>query len=147
MFDELRDLYQDTILEHGRNPGHRRRLDVFDAEATGDNPFCGDTVTVRLRRDGDGRVAEAGFEACGCAISIASADLMAALVEHRDDAEILLAGEAFERMLQTGDAGAAPALIEPLKPLVGVHAYRSRIRCATLPWSALRAALDQERPQ
>ena len=147
MFDDLRDLYQDIILEHGRNPSHRRRLEVFDAEAVGDNPFCGDRVTVRLRRDADGRLAEAGFEARGCAISIASADLMAALVERRDDAEIRAAGDAFERMLETGDAAAAPALIEPLKPLVGVHEYRSRIRCATLPWSALRAALDQERSQ
>ena len=147
MFDALRDLYQDIILEHGRNPRHRRRLEVFDAEAVGDNPFCGDRVAVRLRRDAEGRVVEAGFEARGCAIAVASADLMAGLVEHRGDAEIRLAGAAFERMLETGDADSAPALIEPLRPLVGVHEYRSRIRCATLPWSALMAALDQERPQ
>ncbi len=142
MFDSLRDLYQEVILDHGRSPRHMRRLEPFDAEARGDNPLCGDRVSVRVRRGADGRLADAAFEARGCAICIASADLMTALAIGRGDDEIRLAGDAFERMLQTGEPEQAPALIDSLRPLAGVHEYRSRIRCATLPWTALRAALD-----
>ncbi len=143
MFDALRDLYQDVILDHGRSPRHMRRLETFDAESRGDNPLCGDRVTVRLRRGADGRIEDAAFEARGCAICIASADLMTSLAIGRPKDEVHRAGEAFETMLKTGDVEQAPDAIDSLRPLVGVHEYRSRIRCATLPWSALRAALDQ----
>lgn len=143
MFTDLRDLYQEAIIEHGRHPRHMRRMELFDAEACGDNPLCGYRVTVRVRRNADGSVADAAFEARGCAICIASADLMTALAIGRAADEVRQAAEAFEQMLQTGDAEQTPALIESLRPLVGVHDYRSRIRCATLPWGALRVAMDQ----
>ncbi|MEJ0046351.1 MAG: iron-sulfur cluster assembly scaffold protein [Rhodospirillales bacterium] len=77
MFDDVRDLYQDIILRHSRQPLHMRRLENFDARAVGDNPMCGDRCEVRLRLDPDGTIADIGFEARGCAISLASADLMA----------------------------------------------------------------------
>ena len=138
MFDDLRDLYQEVILDHGRKPRHGRRLDVFDAEARGDNPMCGDRVQVFVRHT-DATVAEIGFEARGCAISIASADLMAEAVIGKSDGEIdILAGD-FAAMARSGDA-AAPGM-KSLRALAGVHEYPSRVKCATLPWVALQAAL------
>ena len=145
MFDDLRDLYQDVILQHGRNPAHMHRLDSFDATAKGDNPMCGDRVQVWVAHAPDGTVAEAGFEARGCAISIASADMMAESVAGlREDAvRGLFAG--FEQMLRTGFCPDHAPAMERLKPLSGVHEYPSRVKCATLPWHALMAALDGEK--
>jgi nitrogen fixation NifU-like protein len=141
MFDDLRDLYQDVILDHGRKPRHGRRLDVFDTTAKADNPMCGDRVTVFVRNDHDhGTVAELGFEARGCAISIASADLMADAVRGHTPDEIRAMAEAFAAMARSG-ATNDPAL-KPLLPLAGVHEYPSRVKCATLPWAALQAALS-----
>ena len=79
-FDDLRDLYQEVILDHGRRPRHAGRLAAFDATAKGDNPMCGDRVQVWVKYAPDGAIAETGFEARGCAISVASADLMAEAV-------------------------------------------------------------------
>ena len=79
-FDDLRDLYQEVILDHGRRPRHARRLESFDATAKGDNPMCGDRIEVWVKYAPDGTIADTGFEARGCAISVASADLMAETV-------------------------------------------------------------------
>jgi nitrogen fixation protein NifU and related proteins len=144
-FDDLRDLYQEVILDHGRKPRHGKRLEAFDASAKGDNPMCGDRVQVFVRRDG-ARIAEVGFEARGCAISVASADLMAETVTGRgtDSAKALF--ETFRNLVKTGVCPACEASLEEpmerLKPLAGVHEYPSRVKCATLPWHALVAALD-----
>jgi nitrogen fixation NifU-like protein len=142
MFDDLRDLYQEVILDHGRRPRHGARLETFDATARGDNPMCGDRVQVFVRHDADGHVAEAGFEARGCAISIASADLMAEVVAGRTDADIRVLADAFRNMARSGQAPADDEAMERLRPLAGVHEYPSRVKCATLPWHALLAALD-----
>ncbi len=80
-FDDLRDLYQEVILDHGRHPRHARRLEAFDATAKGDNPMCGDRMEVLVKYAPDGTIADTGFEARGCAISVASADLMAETVD------------------------------------------------------------------
>ena len=108
--DDVRDLYQEVILDHGRRPRHTGRLAVFDATAKGDNPLCGDRVQIWVKYAPDGSIAETSFEARGCAISVASADLQPAL--------------------------------ERLAPLAGVHEYPSRVKCATLPWHTLSAALE-----
>ena len=142
MFDDLRDLYQEVILDHGRRPRHGTRLAAFDATAKGDNPMCGDRVQVFVRRDADGRVAEAGFEARGCAISVASADLMAEVVAGRTRDEVRALAREFGNMVRTGQAPEGDAAMERLRPLAGVHEYPSRVKCATLPWHALLAALD-----
>ena len=81
MFEDLRDLYQEVILDHGQRPRHARRLESFDASAKGDNPMCGDRVQVWVKYQPDGAIAQLGFEARGCAISVASADLMAETVK------------------------------------------------------------------
>ncbi len=140
--DDVGDLYQQVILEHGRNPRHAGRLTAFDASAKGDNPMCGDRVEVFVKYAADGTVARTGFEARGCAISIASADLMAEVVAGRAPADTRAMFETFRHMAQTGDCPDCDATMEKLRPLAGVHDYPSRVKCATLPWHALMAALD-----
>jgi nitrogen fixation protein NifU and related proteins len=146
MFDDLRDLYQEVILDHGQRPRHARKLEPFDATAKGDNPMCGDRIQVFVRYGPDGGIAETAFQARGCAISIASADLMAEVVEGRSQAEVRELFGAFRELAVRGDCpSCGAALQEPLerlKPLSGVHENPSRVKCATLPWHALVAALD-----
>jgi nitrogen fixation NifU-like protein len=142
MFDDLRDLYQDVILDHGRRPRHGTRLAAFDASAKGDNPMCGDRVQVFVRHDDAGRIAAAGFEARGCAISIASADLMAEVVAGLSDTQAQALAARFRELARTGEAAGEDTAIERLRPLAGVHEFPSRVKCATLPWHALLAALD-----
>ena len=141
MFDEVRDLYQQVILQRGRSPGHMRRLEPFDRAAKGDNPMCGDRVEVRVKL-ADGRVAAAGFEARGCAISIASADLMAEAVEGQTPAAIKALAGRFRDMVRTGACAECGPEMEALRPLSSVHEYPSRLKCATLPWDALQSALE-----
>ena len=138
---DVGDLYQEVILERGRHPRHQQRLDPFDHAAKGDNPMCGDRVEVRVRMDGD-RIAVAAFEARGCAISIASADLMAEAVAGRTGAAVQDLAERFCAMVRTGDCPACDDLAT-LRPLSGVHEFKSRLKCATLPWDALLAALKE----
>jgi nitrogen fixation NifU-like protein len=146
MFDDLRDLYQEVILDHGQRPRRARKLESFDATAKGDNPMCGDRVQVWVKYGINRAIAEAGFLARGCAISIASADLMAEAVEGRSEADARKLFGAFRELATSGVcASCDSALQEPLerlKPLSGVHEYPSRVKCATLPWHALVAALD-----
>ena len=138
MFEEVRDLYQDVIMQRGRAPRHGQKLAVFDAEARGDNPMCGDRVHVFLRHD-NGVVAEAGFEARGCAISIASADLMADVIVGQTDERIAEIAATVRRMVQAGELD-DPSL-ESLRPLAAVSEAKSRTKCATLAWGALESAL------
>ena len=143
--DDIRDLYQEVILDHGRRPRHGHRLVAYDVAAKGDNPMCGDRIQVFVKLDGD-RIAETGFEARGCAISVASADLMAETVRGRDKNDTRALFETFRELVRSGvcpehDAALNEPL-ERLEPLAGVHEYPSRVKCATLPWHALIAALE-----
>jgi nitrogen fixation NifU-like protein len=147
MFDDVRDLYNATIMERGRAPLHMRRLEAFDATARGDNPMCGDRVQVWVRLAPDGTIAETGFEGRGCEISRASADLMVEAVQGRTLADTRALFARFRDMVKSGacpdctsEDGAA---LEPLRPLASVYEYPSRIKCATLAWQALATALDQ----
>jgi len=148
-FDDLRDLYQEVILDHGRHPRHAHRLESFDAEAKGDNPMCGDRIQVWVKLAPNGDIADTGFEARGCAISVASADLMAETVKGRSPADTKALFEAFRELARTGACphcgGALEEPLERLQPLAGVHEYPSRVKCATLPWHALIAALEGAR--
>ena len=147
--DEVRELYQEVILDRGRKPRHGHRLAAYDATAKGDNPMCGDRVEVWVKFDEKAKIAETGFEARGCAISIASADLMAETVKGRGKADTKALFDAFLILVRTGvcpDHDAAfDASLEQLAPLSGVHEYPSRVKCATLPWHALNAALEGTR--
>lgn len=135
--EDLRELYSAAIRQHARTPSHAARPDGFDTTARGDNPMCGDRVSVFVRRAGD-RIAEAGFEARGCEISMASADLMCDAVPGLLPGEVRTLAGRVATMARTGqceDCGA-------MAPLSAVHAFPSRVKCVTLPWQALLAALD-----
>ena len=148
-FDDVGDLYQEIILDRGRHPRHGRALEQFDARARGDNPMCGDRVEIYARRSPDGRLADIGFSARGCAISIASADLMAEAVIGCTRAEIGELFNSFSMLVRTGEcsacSAACSAAMDALLPLGGVHNYPSRVKCAALPWHALIAALENRR--
>jgi nitrogen fixation NifU-like protein len=141
MFDAVRDLYSEEIRRHGRRPGQTGRPEAFDASARGDNPMCGDRVTVFVRRDAD-TISEARFEARGCEISIASADLMCEAVQGQSADRVRAWADDVEAMARTGRCEHCDAALEGLKPLSAVHEYPSRVKCVTLPWRALLAALD-----
>ncbi len=137
--DIAADLYQQTILTHARHPLHRGRLDPADALARGENPLCGDDCEITLRYGNDGKIADIAFEGRGCAITLASADLMAALARGRAKPELEELAEKFETLARTGEP--QPGL-DTLSPFRGLADYPSRVKCATLPWAALLAALE-----
>ena len=141
MFSDVLDLYSAEIREHGRTPRHASRPAGFDASARGDNPMCGDRVQVFVRREGGG-VAAAGFEARGCEITIASADLMCEAVAGQTGDRIRDLAGRVAAMARTGHCDACDPAVQRLNPLSAVHAFPSRITCVTLPWQALLAALD-----
>ena len=102
MFDDLRDLYQEVILDHGRKPRNFRRLEGADRTARGDNPLCGDRMELWVNLDGQGRIADAAFQGKGCAISMASASLMTETVRGKSAAEAGELGAGFRELAMTG---------------------------------------------
>ena len=140
---DLKDLYRDVILDHNRAPRNFGALEPADARAEGHNPLCGDRLSLSLRMNGD-RVEDIRFEGKGCAISTASASMMTEAVKGKDRAAI---GELFGKMhsLLTEDASAvAPAELGKLASLSGVREYPMRVKCATLCWHTLNAALEHK---
>lgn len=143
MFD-LKDLYQDIIVDHNRSPRNFRTMADADASAEGYNPLCGDRLTVYMKLDGD-RIADVSFEGAGCAISVAAASIMTEELRGRTRQQ---AGELFERfhsLVTDRDQPADAADVGKLAALVGVREYPARVKCATLCWHALNAALEGER--
>jgi nitrogen fixation NifU-like protein len=140
---ELRDLYQEVVLDHGKKPRNFRALDDADGRAEGHNPLCGDRLTVWVRRDGD-RVGQATFHGSGCAISTASASMMTQAVSGKTPSEVEALFRAFHELV-AGSGGAAPdaATLGKLVVFGGVREFPVRVKCATLPWHTLRAALDE----
>lgn len=139
--DDLRDLYRELILDHSRSPRHFGRLAEATHTADGINPLCGDKLTLYLRVDDD-RIEESSFEGSGCAISIASASLMTDAITGQPVASAEACFEAVTRRLTTGETLPAPDLdLDKLQALDGVREYPARVKCATLAWHALHAAL------
>lgn len=136
---DLRDLYQEIILEHSRKPKNSGVLEDPTGKAQGNNPLCGDRVTVYVKMDGD-RIADARFDARGCAISVASASMMTEILKGMTVSE---AEAAFERFQENLTSKEAPSLADDdeLAALMGVRDFPTRIKCATLPWHTFRAAL------
>lgn len=139
MSGDLRELYQEVIIDHGRRPRNFGPLPAASHQAEGFNPLCGDRLTLRLKV-ADGIIEEARFEGVGCAISMASASLMTEALKGLGvpAAEALFAG--FHAML-TEPGQAPPAGLGKLEVLAGVREFPSRIKCATLAWHTLQAAL------
>ena len=146
MFDDLRDLYQEVILDHGRKPRNFRRLENATHHARGDNPLCGDKMDLWLAFNEDGTIADAAFQGRGCAISMASASLMTETVRGKTPAQAKAMGAGFRELAMTGHCPACDAALqedmERLTPLSGVHEFPSRVKCATLAWHTLNNALD-----
>ncbi|MGV3616162.1 MAG: Fe-S cluster assembly sulfur transfer protein SufU [Fimbriimonas sp.] len=138
---DLRELYQEVILDHNKHPRNRGRLENADRTAEGHNPLCGDEVKIYLHTEAD-RVEEVTFEGQGCAISTASASLMTEAVKGKTVAEAEAIFREFQSMVtETGEASPHPDLGD-LEVFSGVRDYPVRIKCATLPWHALHAALQ-----
>ncbi|MCB2223088.1 MAG: SUF system NifU family Fe-S cluster assembly protein [Actinobacteria bacterium] len=143
----LDELYREVILDHYRNPRHRGRLEHATAHAEGQNPLCGDEVRIDLVVDG-GRVVEIGVTGQGCSISQASASMMAEAVAGKSVAEIEGLSSRFRAMmdLEEGDAGIDESRpgesLGDLEALQGVRRFPVRIKCAALPWTTLKEALE-----
>jgi nitrogen fixation protein NifU and related proteins len=138
---DLQDLYQEVVLEHGKRPRNFREVEGANRRADGYNPLCGDQLTVTLRMDGD-VIKDVGFVGQGCAISRASASLMTGAVKEmsRADAERLF--ELVHKLVMEGPEGLNMEALGKLAVLSGVNEFPSRVKCASLAWHALRAALE-----
>lgn len=140
---DLRDLYQEVIFDHYRSPRNCRVLAGATHQAEGYNPLCGDKITVYLRIE-DSVIREASFRVVGCAISTASASLMTEALKGRRIDDVEAAFGAFHNMVTGASAGPQPQLGK-LEALAGVREFPSRVKCATLAWHTLLAALKRER--
>lgn len=137
---DLKDLYRDVILDHNRQPRNFGRIDGTDAQADGHNPLCGDRLTVFVRLNGE-QVEDIRFEGKGCAISTASASLMTEAVKGKDRAAIQSLYDKVHELLTQQDAP-ADASLGKLAALSGVREFPARVKCASLCWHTLNAALD-----
>jgi nitrogen fixation NifU-like protein len=141
---ELRDLYQEVILDHYKRPRNARRLEHPTCHADGHNPLCGDRLTLDVRLDGD-RVTEIGFTGNGCAISTASASLMTESVTGKSRAEIAVLHERFHALLTSPpDAEVPTGGLGKLAVFAGVREFPARVKCASLAWHTLIAALENQ---
>ncbi len=137
MLDELRELYQEVILDHGRNPRNHRHPEDANRHAHGNNPICGDTLMVYLAIDDDDVIRDAAFEGKGCAISIASASMMTDLLKGKTVARARALFENFHDMCTNDDfdpdaVDADSDDLDRLQVLAGVRAFPMRVKCATL---------------
>ena len=140
---DLKDLYRDVIVDHNRNPRNFREMPDASVHAEGFNPLCGDRLTLYVRLDGE-RIGDVSFQGSGCAISVASASLLTESVKGRTVAE---AEQLFTRMhelLTREHATADPAELGKLAALSGVREFPARVKCASLCWHTLDAALHRE---
>jgi nitrogen fixation NifU-like protein len=138
---DLKELYRDVILDHNKRPRNFGKLEPSDAHADGHNPLCGDRLAVFLKMDGD-RVEDIRFEGKGCAISTASASLMTEAIKGKDKTQISGLFNKVHSLLTTQDA-VADSSLGKLAALSGVREYPARVKCASLCWHTLNAALDK----
>ena len=142
----LKELYQEIILDHGKNPRNLRKTENFNKDAKGHNPLCGDKVHVYLKLDEDKKVQDISFEGQGCAISMASASIMTDLVKGKEEQEVKEIVKDFLEMIREKDKLNNKILEENEKTklmcLSGVKKYPMRVKCATLSWHTLTSAID-----
>ncbi|MEH6405346.1 MAG: SUF system NifU family Fe-S cluster assembly protein [Sneathiella sp.] len=143
MMDDLKELYQEVILDHSKHPRNFGRLDPCSHEAHGYNPLCGDTVNVFLNLTSDKVIEDIYFDGKGCAISMASASLMSEIVKGKTKEQAHILFENFHNLV-TKDEEFQPADedMERLLVLAGVKQFPMRVKCATLSWHALQSALN-----
>lgn len=140
MNDDLRELYQEVILDHNKRPRNRGRIDDATNEADGHNPLCGDQVHVTIHTQ-NGLIDAIAFEGQGCAISTASASLMTEAVKGKTVEQAEAIFREFQSMVTSPDDVGEHDDLGSLVALSGVREYPVRIKCATLPWHTLHAAL------
>ena len=144
----LKELYQEIILEHGKNPRNLGKTDEFNKDAKGHNPLCGDNVHVYLKLNGQKIVEDISFEGSGCAISMASASIMTDLIKGKNEHEAKEIVEDFLGMIKENPELKSENLEEDEKTklmcLSGVKQYPMRVKCATLSWHTLVSAFDDK---
>jgi len=151
MLDDLRELYQEVILDHGKNPRNFRDVENATCHAHGNNPLCGDQLVVYLKIGEDDVIEDVSFVGNGCAISVASASMMTELVKGKTIAETGYLFERFHKMCtgeeadtDADDAALAEDDMDRLSVLSGVRAFPVRVKCATLAWHTMNAAIHGE---
>ena len=143
---DLKELYQEIILDHGKNPRNLRKTENFNKDAKGHNPLCGDKVHIYLKLNENKKVEDISFEGHGCAISMASASIMTDLVKGKEEAEVKEIVKDFLDMIKEKEELQNKILNEDEKTklmcLSGVKQYPMRVKCATLSWHTLTSAID-----
>lgn len=142
--NELEELYQEVILDHNRKPRNFHDLDDANREAEGHNPLCGDQVHVFLKVDDQGIIQDISFQGCGCAISTASASIMTETVKGKSLAEVQELFHVFHSLVTGKAAPASQVDLGKLAVFHGVSEFPVRVKCATLAWHTLQAALKQQ---
>ena len=147
----LKELYQEIILDHGKNPRNLRKTENFNKDAKGHNPLCGDKVHVYLKLNENKKVEDISFEGQGCAISMASASIMTDLVKGKEEFEVKEIVNDFLDMIKEKDQLNSNILNEDDKTklmcLSGVKQYPMRVKCATLSWHTLVSAFDNKKDE
>ena len=142
----LKELYQEIILEHGKNPRNLRKTENFNKDAKGHNPLCGDKVHVYLKLNENKKIEDISFEGSGCAISMASASIMTDLVKGKEEHQVKEIIEDFLGMIKENPELKSKNLEEDDKTklmcLSGVKQYPMRVKCATLSWHTLTSAIN-----
>jgi len=140
----LNELYQEIILDHTKRPRNHRRIEPADRQADGHNPLCGDRLTVFLKTDGE-TIEDISFEGSGCAISTASASLMTESLKGKTVAEAEALARSFRSMITGQDEdGPGGEDLGKLEAFAGVAEFPTRVKCATLAWHTLQAALEKK---
>ena len=144
---DLKELYQEIILDHGKNPRNLRKTENFNKDAKGHNPLCGDKVHIFLKLNDNKKVEDISFEGQGCAISMASASIMTDLVKGKEEKEVKEIVNDFLEMIKEKDEIVTKLLKEDEKTklmcLSGVKQYPMRVKCATLSWHTLTSAISK----
>ena len=142
---DLKDLYQELILDHGKNPRNLGKFENFNKDAKGHNPLCGDKVHVYLKLDENKKISDIKFEGHGCAISMASASIMTELMKNKEEVEVKELIDDFLKMIKDSPELKSKIISDDdkikLMSLSGVKKYPMRVKCATLPWHTLVSAL------
>lgn len=144
MISEIKELYQEVIIDHSKRPRNFRALEGVDRKAEGYNPLCGDRLVVYLKMDGD-RIADITFQGSGCAISTASASIMTSVLKGKTRKEAEETFEKFHQMVTGAPDGDWEEKLGKLAAFSGVSQFPVRVKCASLCWHTLKAALEEKK--
>ncbi len=145
---DLKELYQEIILEHGKNPKNLGKFENFNKDAKGNNPLCGDKVHIYLKTDENKKISDIKFEGEGCAITMASTSIMTELMKEKSETEVKELIDDFLNMIKENSELKSKNINEDdkikLMSLSGVKKYPMRVKCATLPWHTLISAMSNK---